>query len=114
MTEASNAPLSQRVYRVDKFAVPEPAREEFLRRVRATHDLLRRQPGFIQDFLLEQSTGPGEFNFVTIAEWENADVIEPVRAAVASLHRSMNFNPQEMFARLSIKADLGNYQRVDA
>jgi hypothetical protein len=25
----------------------------------------------------------------------------------------MNFNPQEMFARLGIKADLGNYKKIE-
>lgn len=28
--------------------------------------------------------------------------------------KEMNFNPQEMFARLGIKADLANYRQVDA
>ena len=59
------------VFRVDKFVVPAEAREEILRKVRATHELLRVQQGFVQDFVLEQFSGPGEFNLVTIVEWEN-------------------------------------------
>jgi hypothetical protein len=39
--------------------------------------------------------------------------IEPARQAVASLHRQMNFNPREMVARLGIRADIGNYKRVE-
>ena len=42
--------------------VPHAAREEFLSRVRDTHRVLRRQPGFIRDALLEQVAGPGRFN----------------------------------------------------
>lgn len=61
---------SERIYRVD-FVVPDHAREEFINRVRRTHELLRTQPGFLQDFVLEQSSGPGEFNFVTVVEWES-------------------------------------------
>jgi heme-degrading monooxygenase HmoA len=102
----------KRLYRTDKFVVPAAAREEFLTRVFQTHEVLRKQPGFLQDFLLEQVSGPGEFNFVTIAEWESEDFVAGARAAVQALHRSMNFDPQELFARLGIKADLANYQRV--
>lgn len=58
------------VFRVDKFVVPVEAREEIIGKVRMTHELLRRQEGFVQDFLLEQFSGPGEFNLVTIVEWE--------------------------------------------
>lgn len=35
------------VFRVDKFVVPAEAREEILRKVRATHELLRLQQGFV-------------------------------------------------------------------
>jgi hypothetical protein len=28
-------------------------------------------------------------------------------------HQEMNFSPQEMFARLGIKADLGNYKKIE-
>ncbi|RVB44634.1 antibiotic biosynthesis monooxygenase, partial [Mesorhizobium sp. M7A.F.Ca.CA.001.06.1.1] len=40
------------VFRVDKFVVPAGAREEILAKVRTTHELLRLQHGFVQDFLL--------------------------------------------------------------
>lgn len=46
------------VFRVDKFVVPANAREEILAKVRMTHELLRQQQGFVQDFLLEQFSGP--------------------------------------------------------
>jgi heme-degrading monooxygenase HmoA len=55
-------------YRIDKFAVPEAAREEFLMNVLKTHEVLQAQEGFISHQVLEQVSGPGEFNFVTIAQ----------------------------------------------
>jgi heme-degrading monooxygenase HmoA len=79
-----------------------------------THELLKAQPGFIQDFLLEQPADPGEFNVITIVEWQDKEAIENARAAVMDMHKSAGFNPQEMFARLGIKADLGNYKRINA
>ena len=107
-----NQDKSQRVYRVDKFMVPEEARIEFMEKIKPTHDLLKAQPGFIQDFVLEQSAGPGKFNFVTLVEWEDEAVMAQARTAVAALHQQMNFNPQEMFAQLGIEADLANYHRI--
>jgi heme-degrading monooxygenase HmoA len=105
--------MSERIYRVDKFAVPiGAAREEFVDRARRTHALLKEQPGFLQDFVLEQSSGPGEFNFVTIVEWASQEAVENARAAILALHREMNFNPQEMLARFGIKADVANYKRL--
>ena len=64
---------TEHIFRVDKFVVPRSARDEFLSRVKVTHEVLRRQPGFVRDNLLEQFSGPGEFNIVTIAEWESQD-----------------------------------------
>jgi heme-degrading monooxygenase HmoA len=107
-------PMSERFYRVDKFVVPNPAREEFLTRVRETHDLLRTLPGFLQDFILEQASGPGEFNFVTIVEWQDAKSVESAKSAVMAMRKQTNFNPEELFSRLGIKADPGNYKRIHA
>jgi heme-degrading monooxygenase HmoA len=105
--------METRIYRVDRFSVPPQAREEFLEKVQATHGLLRSQAGFVEDAILEQASGPGEFNFVTIVEWENAEAMEPARRAVAALHEQMNLDPREMFTRLGIRADLGNFKRVE-
>jgi heme-degrading monooxygenase HmoA len=111
MTEQRSG-LDRRFYRVDKFAVPAGARAEFLARVGETHRVLRNQPGFVQDFILEQTSGPGEFNIVTVAEWESEEFVAGAREAVAALHRSTKLDPQELFARLGVRPDLGNYRRV--
>ncbi|MCB0192417.1 MAG: antibiotic biosynthesis monooxygenase [Anaerolineae bacterium] len=103
---------SEHIYRVDKFIVPDHAREEFIEKVQATHQLLKQQSGFLQDFVLEQASEPGQFNIVTMVEWDSIESIEPAKAAVKAMHQAMNFNPQELFARLDIKADLGTYKQV--
>ncbi|HZS04009.1 MAG TPA: antibiotic biosynthesis monooxygenase [Blastocatellia bacterium] len=102
------------ICRVHKFVVPEHARDEFLAKVWKTHELLRTLPGFVRDLVLEQSSGPGEFNFVTLVEWAGASDVENAKAAVMALHKEMNFSPQELFARLGIKADLADYRQIDA
>lgn len=105
--------MRESIYRLDRFAVPAAARDEFLLNVRRTHEILRDQPGFIWDAILEQNADAGEFNFVTIAEWENENVIRAAKTAVAEAHRGAAFNPQEMFARLAIKADMANYKYAE-
>jgi heme-degrading monooxygenase HmoA len=105
--------MNAEVFRVDKFVVPAPAREEFLDKVHATHAVLRTQPGFVRDAILEQSSGPGEFNFVTIVEWQDSDAIEGARRAVVALHQKINFDAQAMTSRLGIRADIANYKRVE-
>ncbi|MER9234837.1 antibiotic biosynthesis monooxygenase [Mesorhizobium sp. M0622] len=100
------------VFRVDKFVVPANAREEILAKVRITHELLRRQQGFVQDFLLEQFSGPGEVNLVTIVEWEGQAAVDKVVPIIKTAHERMGFNPQETLARLGVKADIANYQRI--
>ncbi|WP_199699101.1 antibiotic biosynthesis monooxygenase [Oleomonas cavernae] len=109
LKQLKEADQSRRVYRVDKFVVPQAARPEFLAKIRETHAMLATLPGFVRDVVLEQCGGPGEFNLVTLVEWESAEAFEEAKAAVWSRHARMKFDPHAMFARLGIRADLGNY-----
>jgi heme-degrading monooxygenase HmoA len=104
---------ANRVYRVDKFDVPENAREEFLGKVQETHNLLRTLPGFLQDYLLENSTGEGIVKIVTIVEWQDASAIENAVQTVKAFRAQTQFDPQALLARLGIKADLGSYTPVN-
>ncbi|MFC6617520.1 antibiotic biosynthesis monooxygenase family protein [Deinococcus radiophilus] len=99
-------------FKVDKFIVPEGAKAEFLEKVHATHQLLEQQPGFVRQVLLEQHGGPGEFNIVTFVEWDNQDAIDAARQAIHELHQQLNFDPQEMWARLSVRADPATYREL--
>ncbi|HEY2696639.1 MAG TPA: antibiotic biosynthesis monooxygenase [Pseudonocardiaceae bacterium] len=96
-------------YRVDKFVVPDPARDEFWTHVLRTHSVLRDQPGFLDDALLEQRSGPGRFNVVTMVRWASDEDLVTARDAVHRSHREAGFVPAEFFARAAIEADLANY-----
>ena len=108
-----NSNKSQRVYRVDRFIVPATVREEFLEKALHTQKFLRSLPGFLQDFVLEQSSGNGEIKIVTIVEWENMAAVEKAKPVVMAMHKETHFNPQEMFTRLGIKVDQGYYSQMD-
>lgn len=49
MIEAIAQQYSEQVYRIDKFKAPQPARDEFLQKVRITHQFIKIHPGFVQD-----------------------------------------------------------------
>ncbi|MFJ2988196.1 antibiotic biosynthesis monooxygenase [Collimonas sp. NPDC087041] len=105
--------MTSQIYRVDKFIVPAAAQQEFLARVRATHALLRSLPGCTQELLLEQTSGPGSYNYVTLMGWKDQASIDAAKIEVQKLHAKTGFHPQELFSRLGIQADLGNYKTID-
>jgi heme-degrading monooxygenase HmoA len=101
-----------RVYRLDRFVVPAEARDEFLMRVNQTHKILRKQWGFIQDFLLERPGEGGATIVVTMVEWDSQETVDRVVPIVQAAHREMGFSPKETIARLGVTAEIGVYQAV--
>ncbi len=101
-----------RVYRLDRFVVPAEARDEFLMRLNQTHKILRKQWGFIQDFLLERPGEGGATIIVTMVEWDSQETVDRVMPIVQAAHREMGFSPKETIARLDITAEIGIYQAV--
>ncbi len=106
--------VDKHLYRIDRFVVPTQAREEFIGKARESQELLSAMPGFVQGVLLERLSSPGELSIITIVEWESADVVERVKEAMAELYRQKGFNPQEMYERLGINVDRGDYLSAEA
>lgn len=105
--------ISTGVYRVDKFTVPADVKEEFIGKVKLTHDLLRTLPGFQQDFVLEQATENGDLKIITLVAWENADAMANARTAVGIMQKDIQFNPQDFIQKSGITMERGDYQRID-
>jgi len=103
-----------KLFRVDKFVVPENAREEFFKAVKVTHNELRKQPGFIRDLVLEQVSGPGNFNIVTFVEWADRSALEAAVTAIKEFHGEIGFDGKALVERLGISADIANYMPVGA
>ncbi len=102
-SESSNA--NEKIFRVDKFIVPENGRIEFLDTVKKTHTFLRTLPGFKQDFIFEQFSGFGKYNFVTVVEWINIDYVNSAKVAVQEMQKKEGYNPQEIMKRNEISSD---------
>ncbi len=99
------------LYRIDKFAVPEAALLEFLALVNRTHEVLRRQSGFVRDLVLQQVSGPGQFNAVTFVEWADQASYDEAAEAVHRFHGTIGFDAKSAMARLGITADIGIYRQ---
>lgn len=112
MSESRMQGASEQVYRVDRYVVPDAAREEFLERVWTVHAMLRRLPGFVRDLVLEQPSGAGELRVVTLVEWESAEALEHARAAIASAPSHSDADRLATLARLGVTVDRGEYRDI--
>ncbi|MEP9388338.1 antibiotic biosynthesis monooxygenase [Mesorhizobium sp. KR9-304] len=113
MSFSNQGHTGERVYRLDRFVVPVTACQEFLIRVGQTHEILRRQAGFLQDFLLESPGEDGATIVVTMVEWDSRETVDRVVPIVQAAHREMGFSPKETIARLGITAEIGIYQAIE-
>jgi hypothetical protein len=82
---------------------------EFLSTVAETNIVFDGMVGCLQRNVLKQEGASSENTYITIVEWASFAAIQKAREAAAAKHKEMNFNPQEMFQRLQIKAELANY-----
>lgn len=105
--------MKEQVLRIDKFIVPDESKAEFLEQVHITHELLRTLPGFVEDFIVEKLNGPAVFNIVTTVVWKDHSAIANAKDRVHASQKERNFDPHELWSRLNIQADLGNYKRIE-
>jgi quinol monooxygenase YgiN len=101
--------MPEHLYRIDKFRVPSTARDAFLETIRSIELFLRTLPGCLKAITYEQTSGPGVFNIVTIAEWESAESMEGAKQAAAARYKTTGFNPAEFMAGLGVEADMAVY-----
>jgi len=106
-------PLHPTVFRIDRFDVPDAAVEEFLRRLRPTHDLLRTLPGRGQDLLLEGDRENGRTRLLTLVEWADEAAIAGAQHAVREMHAARGTTPAQIVEGLGIGVDLGVYRVRD-
>jgi hypothetical protein len=99
----------QTVFRIDRFVVPAAAEAQFLAAVTETNTVFEAMDECLQLRVLKQEQPSGGYNYITVAQWASPAAIPKARAAVAAKHKAMNLDPQELFTRLNIKAELGYY-----
>ncbi len=97
---------------IDKFLVPEKAKQEFTERVNINRNFIKKLTGFIEDGAYERTDEHGNLIYITIAVWENEDALKKAKEAVQAEYKKQGFNPAEMFERLNITMDRGTYKEA--
>jgi hypothetical protein len=103
-------PASVASFRVDRFAVPRPALEPFMARVRLTQRMLDERPGCRQNLVLLGAPDGETIGVVTIVEWASADAMNDARAAMQQHYAAEGFDPAAFIRALGIRADIAAYQ----
>lgn len=98
---------------IDKFFVPAAARREFYERMNINRQFIRTLPGFIGDAAYEYSDADGNLICVTVALWQNREVLMKAKETVQAEYKKQGFDAAEMFKRLNITVDRGIYTPTD-
>ena len=112
MSDEQTAARPMRMYRVDKFNVPDASRVEHMKGVHTTHAKLAMIDGFIQDFLIEKRAGPDSYTLVTIVEWESEEAFHNAIVTMREWQAGQGINREERWKRLGITPELGDYHTV--
>ena len=99
----------QTIFRIDRFVVPVSSEAEFMAAVTETNTAFDGLEGCVQKHVLKQDGVPGDSTYMTVVEWASLAAFQNAHKVMAAKHKEMNLNPQELFTRLHIKAELGNF-----
>jgi heme-degrading monooxygenase HmoA len=108
-----SVPLNS-LYRIDTLTVPVANRTKFFELVNETHAVLRRQPGFQRDLIVERADSSASCDFVTLVEWDSREAMEAAGEAVQRRHQQLGNDVQRYIADNGIAIDRGVYRPVVA
>lgn len=108
---ANTHPTTTR-FRIDKFAVPTQAVDDFVAQMKHLQTTLQAQPGCTHAAVLTQLGGPGRFNVLTWVEWEDQASVDAAAAVMQKQFASDGFDPKAFMQRLGAEGDLGVYGAV--
>jgi predicted ester cyclase/heme-degrading monooxygenase HmoA len=97
---------------IDKFLVPEKAKQEFMERMNFSRNFIKTLPGFIEDAAYESKDGNGNYSIVTIAVWKNEEALQQAKESMQAEYKKQGFNPSELLQRLNIIMERGIYEEV--
>jgi hypothetical protein len=98
---------------IDKFLVPQNAKQEFVERMAINRNFIKTLHGFIGDDAYERTDEVGNLICITIAVWDNEDVLAKAKDAVQEEYKKQGFNMPEMLKRLHIIQERGIYKKME-
>jgi heme oxygenase (mycobilin-producing) len=96
-------------FRIDSFSVPGTIRTEFEAAMRRNLEFIQTLPGFVGHLVFEKTSGPSNFNIVTIAGWESPEALEAAIVAVREYYGRIGFNPASATEKWGVAAEIGQY-----
>jgi heme-degrading monooxygenase HmoA len=97
---------------IDKFFVPQKAKQEYEERAKISRNFIRKLPGFIEDNVYERTDEQGNNIVITIAELKNVEALQKAKDAVKAEYKKEGFDMQGMFKRLHITVERGVYGKI--
>ncbi|MGJ4788627.1 antibiotic biosynthesis monooxygenase [Leptospira koniambonensis] len=95
---------------IDTFIVPKIAENEFFNRVKVNRNLIKGLPGFVQDYTYIREKSKDDFQFVTVAIWENEEAINNAKKEVQISYQREGFDMPGMLQRLGISIERGIFE----
>lgn len=99
-----------RVIFIDKFWVPEKAKEEFITGMNYNRNFIKGLSGFVYDKVYEHIADVGSYVIITIAVWENEEALNRAKSSVQAEYKRVGFHPEEFMERLNIKMERATYR----
>ena len=97
-------------FRIDSFIVPDAAREEFEAAMRRNMEFLRTLAGFRGHVVFEKREGDSSYNLVTIAAWENREVVARARDEVRAYYQRIGFDMAATLKRWGVTLVRADYE----
>ena len=99
---------------IDKFIIPANAGTEFTDRLNYNRKFIKKLEGFIGDSIYQRTDETGNTVLLTIAIWQNAEVLARAKAAVQAEYQRIGFNPTELLTKLNITMERYIYEDLAA
>jgi hypothetical protein len=99
---------------IDKFIIPANAGTEFTDRMNYNRNFIKKLEGFIGDSIYQRTDETGNTVLLTIAIWQNAEVLARAKAAVQAEYQRIGFNPTELLTKLNITMERYIYEDLAA
>lgn len=112
MAAPTHSPTAASIFRIDRFVVPAEALPAFMERLRFTQRTLDTLPGCKQNLVLKQEGTPGEFNIITLVEWNDGEAIAAAKATMQAKYAEEGFDPAAFIRKLGVQADMGVYRNA--
>lgn len=113
MARSSQEPVTEAVFRIDRFVVPQKSETLFMERVQHIQSALDGLPQCAQNLVLTHLNPSGEMNVVTLVEWANAEAMAAASTRMKVRYVEENFDPQSFMKALGVKPDFGIFKRYN-